>query len=390
VRYVTGSRVPLNLFPYMPSDILAPACWEPALRLTFIQGVEPMKRYWRGLGIVLVVLAFWSCQSTEMTSAKVYLQQKNLDKAEENLLKAIQNEPQNSEAPFLLASEVYVKKGEWAKAAEYFAKSLAINNKFAKKIEIVRDKYWVDNFNNGAKIYNGMLKDKSQITDEAIEQAAKYFQACIILNPNKPEAYSTISKLYLLNKDYDKAVEYLKKAIEHNPKDISSLINLGSIYFQKGELEKSQEMLQKALEVDPGNVNAIKQVAVIYDKMGKEEEAIAAYGDALKADPQNPDLHYNLGVLYFNRKDYKKAASEFVKTTEITPDASDAYYNAGLAYLEIKDLKNAEKYLSKALELEPNSLDTLRQLRLVYYQRYGIKSAKFKEISKKLKELESK
>ena len=60
----------------------------------------------------LVMFSFFlnSCQSPEVTSAKVYFQQNNLEAAEEQLLIALQKEPLNPEVPFLLATGVYIPR----------------------------------------------------------------------------------------------------------------------------------------------------------------------------------------------------------------------------------------------------------------------------------------
>ncbi|MCD6532312.1 hypothetical protein J7K99_07705, partial [bacterium] len=53
------------------------------------------------LGVAFVLAAFWGCQSPEMTSAKVYIQQKEYDQALIQLKKEIEKNPTNAEAYFL-------------------------------------------------------------------------------------------------------------------------------------------------------------------------------------------------------------------------------------------------------------------------------------------------
>ena len=113
----------------------------------------------------LLLLTILGCDSTDMTSAKVYLQQKNYEKAEEMLLAATDKEPMNSEPSFLLATEIYSRTKNWDKVSEFLTKSASIDAKFADKIKNAREKYWVDNFNFGAKGYNALIKGEAK--DEA-------------------------------------------------------------------------------------------------------------------------------------------------------------------------------------------------------------------------------
>lgn len=57
--------------------------------------------------ILMIVALIIGCSSQEFTSAKLYVQQKNLPKAEEFFLLAMEREPMNPEVPYLLARDVY-------------------------------------------------------------------------------------------------------------------------------------------------------------------------------------------------------------------------------------------------------------------------------------------
>ena len=68
------------------------------------------------LGIVAVVLAAivttgFECASSEMTSAKLYIQRKEYDNAKTQLLKEVAKNPNNEEAYFLLGSKFSTRRG---------------------------------------------------------------------------------------------------------------------------------------------------------------------------------------------------------------------------------------------------------------------------------------
>lgn len=335
----------------------------------------------------LALMTVLGCDSTDMTSAKVYLQQKNYEKAEEMLLLAFDKEPLNPEPAYLLATEIYARDAQWDKVAHYLSKSEAAGPKFVEKIKMAREKYWVDNFNAGANGYNALIKGELEDEPKVLAKTLANFENCILLNPDKPEAYSTLAQVYLFKRNFEKAKEYMIQAVEKNPKDITSRTNLGNVYFREKNYDDALVQLQKAIEIDPSNLNAIKQIAFTYDAKGEKEKAAEAYLNAIEVDPENVDLHYNLGVLYFQQEKFEAAAAEFIKAAELDPTEVDGLFNAGLAYGRLKNFSEAEKYLEMAYELTPESLDVVHELKLAYYHNYGTTSEKFKAMDKAEKAL---
>ena len=63
--------------------------------------------------LAIFYLGIIGCASEELTSARLYIQQKNWDKAAEFLEKAMVVEPNNPEIPYLLGKLIYAKGKEW-------------------------------------------------------------------------------------------------------------------------------------------------------------------------------------------------------------------------------------------------------------------------------------
>ena len=120
-------------------------------------------------GLVIVIL-FCGCNPEELISARLYIQQKNWGKAEEYLLRASLREPENSEIPFLYG-RMYMKQNKRDKMNAAFEESLAIDNKFAREIEKIREVYL---FNASLELerYEKMF-EQSLISKEAYEAKKK-------------------------------------------------------------------------------------------------------------------------------------------------------------------------------------------------------------------------
>ena len=79
--------------------------------------------------LLLGMLVLFGCQSKELTSAKVYIQQDDWEKAEEQLKLAVELYPNDAEAHRWLG-EAYARNNDFVKMNEEFEASLAIAPKF--------------------------------------------------------------------------------------------------------------------------------------------------------------------------------------------------------------------------------------------------------------------
>ena len=79
------------------------------------------KKYLMATLNLLLVLIVIRCSSQEYTSAKLYIQQTEWEKAEEFLVKAIAVEPENPEIPCQLGYHIYaLQKKDWKMMNESF------------------------------------------------------------------------------------------------------------------------------------------------------------------------------------------------------------------------------------------------------------------------------
>ncbi len=276
--------------------------------------------------LLIAMLTIFGCQSKELTSAKVYIQQEDWEKAQEQLEQAVKLYPDDAEAHALLG-EAYGRKGAFEKMAKEFEASLAINQTSEQQINYLRDKYWVENFNNGV----------GQVKADDFVKALDYFKNCSVINPDRTDAYKNIAFVYIKLDSVDKAIESYKKVLAADPDDIPVMLLLGSLYYDHQEYEKTVELMDKILALEPNNLEAFSQKAFAYDSMGKPDEAFQAYNEALAQNPDNTDLMFNLGRLYYLKKDYNKAIEQFAKVLTISPDDHEANLNIGNAYLSVAE-----------------------------------------------------
>ena len=276
----------------------------------------------------LFLMLFLGCQSKEVTSAKVYIQQDNWEKAKEQLEQAVNLYPNDPEAHYLLG-EVYGREKQWGKMNEQFDQSLAIGPKFEQQIKSAREKYWVNTFNAGV----------GKISAEDPAAAIEKFKEAIVIDPSRVEAYKNLAVAYMRNNDLEASKKTYQDYLEGYPKDVEVMQQLAQVRFELKEYDQVVELENKILEIDPQNVDAIVNIALAYDLLGQADKAISSYTKALELNPNDKDLLYNLGRLYFMNNDYENAIETFNKVIALAPDDYDANANVGNAYLQMADHK---------------------------------------------------
>jgi len=308
-----------------------------------------MKKYLIGVITILVGvgLLFMACQTKEVTSAKVYIQQDNWDKAIEQLEMAVDMYPEDVEAHYLLG-EGMAQKQNWERMNEEFEKSLSIAPTFEAQIKNTREKNWVNQFNSGV----------SKLNNNQVEEAIKSFTTATRIDPARVEAYKTLGIAYTKVEDLEKSKESFAKVLELEPDNKDAITGLANIHFQLEEYDKVIELEKNTLEMDPDDRDAIANLALAYDFLGEREKALETYLQALEKNPGDKDLMFNLARLHFLGNDYDKAISIFEQLLEASPDDFDVNLQVGNSYLGM-----ADDYRQKLVEKEEQGEETTAEER---------------------------
>jgi len=350
---------------------------------------------------VLTGLALWTgCQNPALTGAKVYIQQQDWENAREQLEIAVQQEPNNAEARYLLG-KAYGEESRYQEMVDEFQASLAVNQKWKAQIQQIVQEKWTMAFNRGVQA--GKEKDYQKALEE--------FTTATIIDPSNPDAFNNLGFAYTNLDRLDEALEAYSRVLELDPDNVAAKINSGVIHFQKDQEEQAAEMFRGALEIDPGNKNALNMWTLSLETLADEKhqelagaatgsdsmkvkeevqeilnETVRVYRMAIEAHPEEKNFVYNLGVLYArDLKDFQAAEPLFQRVVELDPEDVDAWFNLATAQLNLDDLDGAMVSLEKAVELTPDNPDVWYQLGIIYVKK-GMKE-KGEEAFKRSEEL---
>jgi tetratricopeptide (TPR) repeat protein len=135
----------------------------------------------------------------------------------------------------------------------------------------------------------------------ALEQARKYYQMALAMNPNYPDALNNLAAVYHGQHDYRQAERSYKLALKYAPSSAVTYCNLGTAYFAEERYKPGMEAYHKALALDShifdaGQAQIVQEtstrrqlvavnyyLAKTYATQGKMAEAIAYLRKALEA-----------------------------------------------------------------------------------------------------------
>lgn len=283
------------------------------------------------IGILAIILLsfmviFTACQTKEVTSAKVYIQQDNWDKAIEQLEMAVDMYPSDAEAHYLLG-EGMAQKQNWTRMNEMFDKSLKLSPLFEAQIKNTREKNWVNNFNAGV----------GKLNKNDVQGAIDNFTTATLIEPMRVDAYKTLGIAYTRMDNLEKAKENFRKVLELEPDNRDAVNGLANIHFQLKEYEQVVELERRAVELNPDDRDAIANLALAYDFLGNRDMAKETYTKALDKNPGDKDLLFNLARLHFLGNEYDEAIQLFNQVLVASPEDFDANLQVGNAYLSMAD-----------------------------------------------------
>ena len=201
----------------------------------------------------------FQCSSAELTSAKLYIQNSEWDKAEAQLQKDVNDNPQDEEGWYWLG---YVRgeKQDYSGMLDAFHQALKISDAHDKDINNVVLHYWVQFYNQGTKDLQA-----GKDTSGAYGKAVTAFNNAILLEPDSLMSYKGLAYAYLNMGNNDSAIGPLN-LLWTKSKDEDAAKFLGEIYFENGQKLKGDFQNDNS-----GKLDTLKNVNAIENGMSEEE-----------------------------------------------------------------------------------------------------------------------
>jgi tetratricopeptide (TPR) repeat protein len=356
------------------------------------------QRMWIALlGFAAVI--FVDCTSQEYTSAKLYIQQQEWEKAEEFLIKAVDAEPENPEIPYQLGYHIYgVQKKDWEKMNQSFDRALNIDpnkkilgqEKTVKEfVTMARTQFWAEIYNRGVVEFNEYQAASSDsASNAAMKKAITTFEVSARIKPDEAQSYTMLSRCNHLAGNTDKSEDYILKAVALSPDDATVNVTAGQIFMQKQDFEAALPYVKKAVELEPSNTKSIRNLAQIYYDTGQLEESIQTYEIAIDKETDREvkaDLYFNLGILYNRVGDLEEAEYNFINALDENPDDIEAVMGMAQVFETAEKWRKAEKFYRELIAIDPDNPDHYRGMsRVLLQQGEPDESLRYLEKAKRL------
>lgn len=296
------------------------------------------------------------CQSSALTSGKLYLKQQKFDQAREQLELAVQTEPTNPEALFHLG-RIRGLQGDYVEMAEVFDRAQAASSNFDTQIADERLHYWSRIYNDGIRAAAGRGAD--------LVTARRHFDTAVRVLPDKLKAWRNRAAVDYQLGDVAAALRGYEHVFEMAPEDTSTARVMGVIYLNDKRYDEAVQSFEHILQYGE-HLGALINLASTQLEQKDQEAATKSLQRALTLDPDCFVCHYNLGNLYWSTDAYSQARDSFARAVELRADDQDARFNLAISYVALEDLASALPLLEGLSVERPDNGIVWRELGRIY------------------------
>ncbi len=287
-----------------------------------------MRKSWLVYVILLAVMTLFiaGCANKWKTSGKIAMGQKRWDKAIRDFQKALEMDPGDGEAHFLIAKS-YKESGEFESMISHLDAADSSWPKGEEKVRELREQTWRKLLELGEREEN----------NEKYEQARDNYTLAIAIFPERFEAYAKAGFVWQLLDNYDSTYFYYEEAYRLEPEKIGVLEGLAGLCYNMGKSARADSLYAKILEKDPENTAALLTRGAIAAENEDYTAAVDFYTRALDLESDNCDLWFRVGIVYFQEmKNNEEAINAFLRAKELCPDDANPRINLNVVLLSIE------------------------------------------------------
>jgi DNA-binding winged helix-turn-helix (wHTH) protein/TolB-like protein/Flp pilus assembly protein TadD len=203
-------------------------------------------------------------------------------------------------------------------------------------------------------------------TGPDLEQAIKYFQEAIDLDPTYGLAYSSLADCYAVlsyytnhpfDETFPRAKALAEKALEIDSDLAEPHATLGLVQSYYWDWARAEIEFRRALELNPDYATAHHWYSWCLMNLGRRDESVREMKRALELDPVSIDINTDLGAALTDAYRPDEGIKYFNAALEMDPNFIEAHWGLGLAYLQKGEFNQSIAELEKARELSHDRQD---------------------------------
>ena len=322
--------------------------------------VNRFVRTWLAVAALILVASCGNDPAKFVASAKDYIAKKDLAAASIQLRNALQQEPTNGEARFLLGT-VLLESGdlvsaekELRRALEYKYPAAAVIPQLAKTmLELGQAKQVISELtatnldNPAAQAALSVELGYAHIALGELKEAGASFDAALASQPGDPRARVGKARLIAMDRDLPGAMKIVDEVLAKSATDPNALALKFELLFAQNEREPAKEALTQLIKVQPANTQARHALITMLIDERSFDKARAELDVMMKVAPSDVRPRYLEALLAFRQGDAAKAKGPILEVIRVAPDHLPSRLLAGSIELQLGQLADGGGSLSQ-------------------------------------------
>ncbi len=346
-------------------------------------------QFWGILILLALIALLVACSSPDdrqmVEAAKQYLAEKDIRKAALELKGALQKNPANGEARYLMG-QINLDIGDSAAAEKEFrhahklgwqeedvqvglAKALINTQKYQDVIgEVeIKDAY---SPTSRANLY-GLLA-LAQAGLGKMTQAMATLAVGTEIDANAVQLLKSGIQLSLLRGDLDDSISRLKLALPVHPDNPELLLLSAKAAIQSNDFAGAMQIFQSIIDQDSSkhftvySLNARLGLARLEILDQKLDQAQSTLAPLVKMNASEPEINFLVGWLAFAQGKYESAEEHLFKVLQVDPEHSQTHFLFGIINYAQQDYELAAYYLVKYINTVPEDISARKLLGRTY------------------------
>jgi putative PEP-CTERM system TPR-repeat lipoprotein len=321
------------------------------------------------IGLTLLVnggLVACSKQSADafVSEAKEYRQKGDKKAAIIQLKNALQKEPENPEARYLLGN-VYNDIGDWISAEKELrkavslgmtretvvpglSKALLMQGRFQQALDetgqvpVEKQSAELSTLRGNAYLALGKLTEAKASFDRALKDKADH-----------PDALIGLARHMLVQKDVAGAMHLSEQAVSANPNNPDTWQFKADLLRAQGKIEPALAAYDQVLKLKPGDPGAHIAKATLEIHAKKFDAAKVDIDAARKSAPNGPLVLYTQALYDHSQGKHAAAWESLQQVLRVSPDHMPSVLLAGAVQMALGSTLQAEQHLRKYLDKNP-------------------------------------
>ncbi len=167
--------------------------------------------------------------------------------------------------------------------------------------------------------------------------------------PEKKDSLVLKAKTLLAHEDIEQALQEFRKLTKLEPKNFEGYLGIANCLYYQGDYSKAMDAANTALSLNPNASDAYRRRAKINEKQHQVDAAIENYSKAISISPNTPIYLSERADAYYKKGDLKMAIADLDKYLTLVKRPNPMiFYTRSIIYTKLGKKAEAEAERKRA------------------------------------------